>query len=492
MALVRNLLLASAGVVVLGAAVIAVRTATYAPPAASKLSDVALAPAPVIDINAAAQHLGEAVRFQTVSHQDKADNDGTQWDALQAWLVTTYPNAHRVMTREVVAGHALIYTWPGSDASLPPIIMMAHQDVVPVSEGTEGDWTHPPFAGEIADGAVWGRGSVDDKGALIGLFEAVDALAAQGFAPRRTILLVSGHDEEAGGSGALAVAGVLKARGVKALLTLDEGSVIVKDNPVTGGPAVLIGIAEKGYATLEVTAKGAGGHSSMPPPETAVGTLAHAIVAITGKPFALKFTGPGAQMLEALAPAAAWPVRMAVANQWLFSGFLAKQMAATPTGAAMLHTTIAPTMLEGSPKENVLPASALARINYRIAPSDTSADVMAHTRAALGKIDVALAWNRPPREPSPVSSTSSEGWKYVAATAAAVAAKGSPLAPSLVVAGTDSRSMSEVSADVYRFQPIELTMVETKMIHGTNEHMTLENLQRTIVYYAQLLASAAK
>ena len=296
MAMVRNLLLASAGVLAIGAAVVAVRTLTYAPPSAVDLSKVALVAAPKIDINAAAAHLGEAVRFQTVSHQDKADNDLTQWDALHAWLVTTYPAVHKVMRREVLAGHALLYTWPGSDASLPPLILMAHQDVVPVSEGTEDDWKHPPFSGVIADGAVWGRGTIDDKGALVGLFEAFETLAAGGFVPRRTVLLVSGHDEAVRGCGTVAFAAALTPRGTKALLTLDEGSVIVKDNPVTGGPAILIGVAEKGYATLEVTAEGAGGHSSMPPPETAVGTLARAIVAITDNPFPMHFSGPGAMM----------------------------------------------------------------------------------------------------------------------------------------------------------------------------------------------------
>lgn len=492
MALLRTTLLAATALIVVGGTVIAVRTLTYAPPAAVDLSKVALVVAPAIDIDRAAAHLGEAVQFRTVSHQDPTDNDASQWDALHAWLVTTYPGVHRVMTREVIGGHGLVYTWTGSDPALAPVILMAHQDVVPVSEGTEDDWKHPPFSGAIADGAVWGRGTVDDKGSLIGLFEAVEALVASGFSPKRTIMLVSGHDEEAGGSGAAAIAAVLKARGVRALLTIDEGSAIVSDNPVTGGPAILIGIAEKGYATLEVTAEGAGGHSSMPPRETAVATLARAVVAIDEHPFAPRFSGPGAQMLEALAPAADWPVRMAVANQWLFSRMLVKQMSATPTGAAMLHTTIAPTMLQGSPKENVLPATAQAQINYRIAPGETSADVLAHTRASLGSIPVTLAWNRPPREPSPVSSTASEGWKLVAATAVAVAHKGAPLAPSLVVAGTDSRSMSDISADVYRFQPIELTMAETKMIHGTNEHMTLANLARTTRFYAQLIATASR
>lgn len=491
MPLVRSALLAASAIVIV-ASVIAFRTMTYTPPKATDVSKVLLVPPLVIDNDRAAQHLGEAVRFQTVSHQDAVDNDGGQWDALHAWLATTYPNVHRVMAREDFANHALLYTWKGSDPSLPPVIVMAHQDVVPVSEGTEKDWTHPPFSGEIAEGAVWGRGSVDDKGSLIGLFEALEALAGSGFAPQRTILLVAGHDEEAGGSGASEIAAALEARGVHALFTIDEGSAIVTDNPITGGPAVLIGIAEKGYGTLEVKAKGAGGHSSMPPRETAVATLANAVVAIVDHPFPLKFTGPGAMMLETLAVSAKWPVRMAVANQWLFSGFLAKQMAATPTGAAMLHTTIAPTMLQGSPKENVLPATAVARINYRIAPADTSADVIAHTRSALGKIPVTLRWDRRPREPSPISSTSSQGWKLVAATAAAVATRGAPVAPSLVVAGTDSRSMAGVSADIYRFQPIELTMAETKMIHGTDEHMTLANLDRTMRFYAQLISTAAR
>lgn len=492
MAVFRKLLLASASVLVIGAAVVTVRTLTYQPPLAVDLSKVVLAPAPAIDVDSAARHLGEAVRFQTVSHQNKAENDLSQWDALHSWLISTYPAAHRVMQREVLGGHALLYTWPGSDATLAPIILMGHQDVVPVSAGTEGDWKHPPFSGEIADGAVWGRGTIDDKGALVGLFEAVEALANTGFSPKRTIILVSGHDEEAGGSGAVAAAAALKARNIRALFTLDEGSAIVKDNPITGGPAVLIGIAEKGYGTLELTAKGAGGHSSMPPAETAVATLARAIVAVTDKPFAPHFSGPGAMMLEALAPQAKWPVRMAVANQWLFSGMLTRQMAATPTGAAMLHTTIAPTMLEASPKENVLPASAMARINFRIAPSDTAENVLAHIKAAIGALDIELGWNKPPREPSPVSSVDSQGWKWVAATAAAMAKPGSPLAPSLVVAGTDSRSMTGVSADVYRFQPIELSMNETKMIHGTNEHITLANFERSISYYARLIATSTR
>ena len=165
------------------------------------------------------------------------------------------------MTRTILPNRTLIYHWPGGDASLAPIIVMAHQDVVPVTGGTERDWKYPPFAGTIAENAIWGRGTVDDKGSLVGLFEAIEALAVQGFQPKRGIYLVSGHDEEAGGSGAAAAAARLKAEGVRALYTLDEGSVVLRDTPVIDGPAILIGIAEKGYATLKVTANAPGGHS---------------------------------------------------------------------------------------------------------------------------------------------------------------------------------------------------------------------------------------
>jgi carboxypeptidase PM20D1 len=218
-------------------------------------------------------------------------------------------------------------------------------------------------------------------------------------------------------------------------------------------------------------------------------TLSKAVTAIAGHPFPMAFTGPGADMIETLAPRAGFPVKVAVANQWLLKGLLVGQVAKSGAGAALLHTTIAPTMLKGSPKENVLPQDATAWINYRIAPGDTSAAVMARAKAAVGKLPVTLAWNSPPNEPSPVSSTSSWGWKVLAATAGAVAQ--APVAPSLVTAGTDSRFLTPVAKDVYRFQPVEFGMKDVEMIHGTNEHMTLQNLEKMVQFYARLIATSA-
>ncbi len=482
--------LALIALVVVLVALIVVRTVTDKAPDAADASAVKVALPVTVDLDAAAQHLSQAVQIQTVSHQDPAEDQPAEWERLHDFLVSAYPAAHAAMTREIVGKNTLIYTWKGSDPALAPLVLMAHQDVVPVTPGTEADWKHPPFSGAIADGAVWGRGSIDDKGSLITLFEGVELLAKGGFKPRRTVMIVSGEDEEVRGEGAKAAAALLKSRGVKAQFVLDEGLAVIADNPITGGRLALIGTAEKGYATLKVTAKATGGHSSAPPADGGgVVTLARAVTAIADNGFPMAFRGPGAAMLQTLAAKAPFTVKMAVANSWLFKPLLIKQIGATATGAALLHTTIAPTMLKGSPKENVLPQDATAWINYRIAPGDSSALVLAKAKTAVGALPVTFAWAAPPLEPSAVSSTGSDGWKVLSAVAGKVAE--APVAPSLVTAGTDSRHLQDVAADVYRFQPMDFSLADTEMIHGTNEHLTLKNLRQCVQFYARLIATAA-
>lgn len=485
----RNAALIVVGAVVLTAAVVIYRTETYEPPAAVDLAAVKLAPTAPVDAAKAAAHLGEAVRFRTITNQNPADNDWAQWDALHGWMQSTYPAAHAAMTREVVAGHGLVYTWTGSDAALAPIVLMAHQDVVPVTPGTEGDWTHPPFDGVVAGGAVWGRGSIDDKGSLVTIFEAAEALAASGFKPRRTVIIVAGHDEERGGTGAQAAAALIKSRHGKAEWALDEGLAVVDNFPMVGAPVALIGVGEKGYATLQVTARATGGHSSAPPKETGVETLAKAILAITGKQYPLRFQGPGAETVRTIAPQAGYVARMAAANSWLFGPLLVREISATPAGASTLRTTIAPTMLKGSPKENVLPQDATAWINYRIMPGQTRESVMADARRAVGDLPVELSWGAEGGNPSPVSSTASEGWKVIAALASDDGKL--TVAPGLVTAATDSRYMVGAAKDVYRFQPLIASIEDFGMIHGTDEHISVANLERMIRFYQRLIATAA-
>ncbi len=485
----KSVLLTGLGVLVLGG-VIAVRTAAFAPADIADGSGITVAAAPSVDVQNAAAHLSAAIRFQTVSNQNAAQNQTAEWDKLRSWLAATYPRAHAAMTKRLV-GQTLLYAWPGSDPAAQPIIVMAHQDVVPVTPGTERDWKYQPFAGTVAENAVWGRGAIDDKGSLVALFEAMEALAAQGFKPKRTIYLVSGHDEEVGGSGAAAVAKLLAAEKVKALFTIDEGGVITTDTPMTKTPTMMIGVAEKGYATLQVTAPAEGGHSSAPPKEIGSVNLAKAVLAIHADQFPVELRGPGASMLEVLAAKAGGVSKMAVANRWLFTPQIKAQITSSPAGEAMFHTTIAPTMLNGSPKENVLPQSATALINYRIAPWDSSAKILERARAAVKGLPVTVAWTKiAPREPTPVSSTSSPGWKLIVASAHADR-PGIAFAPYLVVGGTDSRNMAGVSDDVYRFAAVELNSDTIKMLHGTNEHISLKNLESQIRFFARLIATAA-
>jgi carboxypeptidase PM20D1 len=485
----RRLALALLASLILLAAVVAIRTGLYESPTAAASAPVDLAPALPVDASRAARNLAVAIGIRTISHQDARQNEPAEWDRLHAWLQATYPSTHAAMTRETVAGHTLIYTWTGKDAALAPILLMAHQDVVPVTLGTEADWTHPPFAGAVEGGAVWGRGAVDDKGALVAIFEALEALAADGFVPQRTIYVVSGHDEEAGGTGAKAAADLLQQRGVHPEYVLDEGMLIVNDFPLLGRPVALIGVGEKGYATLKVTASATGGHSSAPPPATGVEVLARAVLAITGRPFPMEFDGPAADMVRALAPDAAPLVRVAVANEWLFRPLLVRQVASTPAGAASLHTTIAPTMLRGSPKENVLPQDATAWINYRIAPGNTAADIMRRAKDATQGLPVELAWEGIAYDPPPVSPIDSRAYRVLAALA-----RGEhdlPVAPGLVTATTDSRYMTALTDNIYRFAPVAATLDELKMIHGTNERMTLDNLRGTVEFYGRLIATTA-
>lgn len=484
-------LLAVVGIIVaalaLLIAVLVVRTLMLKPAALT----TAQAPAVVaFDVDQAAQRLGQAIRFETVSHQDRSENDLSQWTAFHDWMAQSYPAFHAAAKRETVGDGALIWTWTGRNPQLQPIILMAHQDVVPASPETLSEWKTPPFSGAVVDGAVWGRGAIDDKGSLIALLEAGEALARAGRQPERTIIVVSGHDEEVQGSGAKAVAEVLKARNIRAWFVLDEGSAIIEDHPAIKGPAALIAVAEKGYVTLKITAKGQGGHASAPPQQTAVSTLARAITAIEGKAWPLRYDGPTREGLRELAPYAPFATRLFLANDWLFGGVLAKQLASNPSAAAGMHTTIAPTMLTGSPKENVLPQTASVWINYRIAPGGSVQSVLDRAKAATKGLPVEITAEGGGRDPSPISSSQSDAYRYLA-TALGQEAPATPIAPSLMIAGSDSRSLVSVADDVYRFAPNRFHMGELGMVHGVNEHMTLDNLERNIRFYARLMAGEA-
>jgi len=473
--------------------IVVVRTVLVRPEAGSP-PPVDLAPAPEINADLAAAHLGEAVRFRTISYNRGVVEDPEAFLSFHAFLQAAYPRVHAALQREVVAGYSLLYTLPGSDPSLPPILLMAHQDVVPVEAGTEDDWEAPPFAGDIRDGYVYGRGADDDKGYLVAVMEAMETLLAAGFEPRRTVMLAFGHDEEVLGSGAVAIAALLKGRNVRPWFVIDEGMGVELDNPLTGKPTALIGIAEKGYMSVRVTARAEGGHSSMPPRDTAAERLSRAILAIRANSFPRDMNeGPADMLLDAFAPHVGFLMRAQIANRWAFAPLLGARMGSTPAGDALLRTTIAPTELSGGTKENVLPQEVHALVNLRLHPRETVESVLEHLRRSVSGIEgISLEVSGTPTNPSPVSSTTSDSYALLAACARAHSPEGAPVLPMLVLGGTDSRSFNEVSESIYRFAPTWGLQSEYSRIHGTGERLSVENLGRMTRFFAQLVATGAR
>ncbi|MDX2274853.1 MAG: M20/M25/M40 family metallo-hydrolase [Hyphomonadaceae bacterium] len=444
-----------------------------------------------VNADAAAARLSQAIRFRTVSLVgDTGERD--QFEQFHTWMRETYPAFHAVARLEPVNELSLLYTWEGSDPAQPPLLLLAHQDTVPVPQDTRAQWRIDPFAGVIADGSVWGRGAIDDKASVIAILEAVELLAASGKRPTRTVILAFGHDEEVMGAGAAAMAGLLQQRGVRAWFALDEGMATVARHPLTDRPASLIGISEKGFGTLRITAVGQPGHSSMPPRETAVSRLALAVTAIHDMPIDRSLgNGPGMMMMRALAPDLSPVTRTALSNEWLFAPLLRVQLADNPAAQALLGTTVAPTMTQGGSRPNVLPAEATARINLRIHPRDNAADLLARAQGAVSEIEgVSVDWDEPPNDASPVSSVESSSYALIAALAGA-AVPDTPVAPSLVLGATDARHYVGVAENVYRYQPIILTEEDLEGIHGVNEHISVENFTRMVRFYAGLIEAGA-
>jgi carboxypeptidase PM20D1 len=215
----------------------------------------------------ALKRLSLAIQHKTISKQNLTAEGGAEFQRLHKFLSDSFPAIHTHLAREVIGGYSLIYTWKGTNESLKPLLLMGHIDVVPVDPESEKTWTHPPFSGEIAAGYIWGRGTMDDKVSVLAILEAVEHLLATGFQPQRTLYLAFGHDEKTGGaSGAAKIASLLHSRQVELEYVLDEGGSIT-DGLVPGvaAPVALIGIAEKGYLSLELSVESAGGHSSTPP-----------------------------------------------------------------------------------------------------------------------------------------------------------------------------------------------------------------------------------
>lgn len=475
----------AAGAILLLLAVMIIRAVLFKPSAAAaeQPDDIR------VDTEAASKHLSDLVQFKTISRPNPDDVDWREFDRLQKYLDDNYPLIRKSLKKEVIAGHSLLFCWKGKNPGREALALLSHMDVVPVMPGTEADWEHDAFSGDNDGEFIWGRGTLDMKGHLVSVMESVEGLLRQGFEPECDIYLCFGHNEEVVGSsggGAKAIAETLKARGVKIGCVLDEGGAIVPGAMVgIGGRLATIGIAEKGYADIRITAAHIGGHSSQPPRNSGLVQIADAVVKLEKRQFMKRMTTTVSQMFGIVGRYMSFGKRLLFANMWLAKPLVLSIFTKMPATNAMIRTTTAPTMTEGSPAANVLPQTGNVTVNFRVLQGEKIQDVFDHIRQVTGNSNLKLELLRG-KEPSAVSPTDSREYAVLSKSIRQIFGA-IPVAPYLMVGGTDSCFYEILTASIYCISPFEFELEDLKRIHGTNEKIKIGSLEKGIKLITQFI-----
>lgn len=462
-----------------------VRALFYKP----KEKEVEELPPERVNIKRYRENLAEALTYKTISDRDAEKMDFAEFEKFHFFLERSYPLTHERLEREKVARASLIYRWKGRDSSLDPIALIAHQDVVPISKGTLGDWTYPPFDGYDDGEFIWGRGALDMKNHLIGVMESVETLLEDGFIPERDVYLCFGHDEEvmsSGDSGAKTIVKTLASRGIKLDCVLDEGGAMLPVNikGIINKRLAGVGLGEKGHADFKVTVNAKGGHSAQPPKHSALGNLAQVIRRLENNQFKSELTPMMRSLFDKIGRNASYPVRIVACNLWLFKPLVLAIMKKIPPAACMIRTTTAVTQAEGSPAPNVLPQKASITANFRIMPGMTVEDVESHIRKVAGKdVEVELIKGQ---NPSNLSPTDSRAFKAIDEICRAMN-KDNIVAPFLVMGGTDARNYEAICDNVYRYSPFTVNTSLLLTCHGTNERIPVSSLEDAAAFFKRYI-----
>lgn len=435
-----------------------------------------------VPMDAVQQHFSEALQFQTDSYYEDDEAEAAyreELGKLQAFLRETYPLVFSSLTVEVVNDYSLLMTWQGSDDSLKPVLLTGHMDVG--SPGPEDEWKQPPYSGKIVDGYIWGRGAADDKLSVIGILEAMDYLLKMGYQPKSTIQIALGHDEEIGGEeGAIQIADLLRRRGMKYRYQVDEGSIIYSSDVLnlTDKPLALVMTAEKGTVNLELSVGGK--DSPLGPRTSAAKTLCAAVDAINGASGKKRLCEAEKHFYQYLAAETSFPNNLAMSNLWLFESVLANAL--PPEESQTLYSVAT---VEGTREA----ASAMVRV--RILPGETIETVIAQLTELVADERVRISVVGPAYNPSGTADPTAQGYKNIEASLR-TAYTDIVVVPAILIAATDARHYADLVENTYRFTPIYETPEDVAMIHGLNERISLDCLEKGIKFYINLIANAAE
>ncbi|MEV6299981.1 M20/M25/M40 family metallo-hydrolase [Actinoplanes sp. NPDC051861] len=444
------------------------------------------------------------LRIPTISTRVPEEWDHRAFQAFHAALREHFPLLHEHLELTRVGEYGLLFRWAGTPTERPagaptepptkrppgtspesPVVLMAHIDVVPV-EG--GQWTHPPFAGVVEDGIIWGRGALDCKASLVAICSAVEDLLGEGFVPARDVWLSFGCDEEVAGQAAPLAVEELRGRGVEPWFVLDEGGAVAYDAfPGVTSPIAVVGVTEKGITSLELRVEGRGGHASTPARMGPTARLARAITRLDRSATRASIPDATVELFRRAAPLAQQPMRSVLTAAARFRPLLTRLLlAAGPESAAMVRSTFAVTTLSGSPSLNVVAASATAGVNIRVMIGDTVQSVVEHVRRTIADDQVRIRVVDA-GEPSPESPVDEAFALLGAATAEHFPE--AVTAPYVMMAATDARHFTAICRRVYRFTPFEMTKKQREAIHSYDEHLSVDAYVKGVAWYRTLLTT---
>jgi carboxypeptidase PM20D1 len=452
------------------------------------------------------------IRIPTISNEIYENTDFVPFGEFKRYLISVYPLVYEMMDTFTINDYGLVYRWKGKNPDLKPVLFLGHYDVVPVAGFNSGDlgkvekkvfdlnadfvpidkpqteWEYSPFSGAVANGRIYGRGTLDMKGMVFSMLEAADTLLKEGFQPDQDIWFAFGHDEETGGEqGAVQIAKYLEEHGMRFDVVYDEGGIIADAGSIGAitRPIALIGVGEKGFLTLKIKVRSVGGHTSMPPKKSSLVLAAEIIKLLNDNQLPARIIPPVDSFLNQTGRDMNLISRLAISNQWLFKPMLLQTLSKSPAANALVRTTAAISMAKGSDAPNVLSSVAEVTVNFRLLQGDSVYGVIAHVKDLCKDYDVEIEVTSA-REASGISPHNTKGFEKIRETVNKLYPE-AIVSTYITVAGTDAYKYQRVSENIYRFMPVLINQHEQNTMHNENENISIDNYARMIWYFKELM-----